>query len=121
METNKEQLIATVKEWVKLDHEIRALQKEETVRKKEKKQLSLKLIEIMKSNEIDCFDVKDGKICYEKKSTKKPITKKILFSILSQYYSGDHDKAAELNQFIMENRKEEWKESVAFKHAKNQE
>ena len=32
---------------------------------------------IMKSNEIDCFDLKDGQICYNKKTVKKPIQKKI--------------------------------------------
>jgi hypothetical protein len=114
MET-KEQLVFAIKEWVKLDNEIKKLKKEENIRKIEKKELSLKLIEIMKSNEIDCFDIKDGKICYEKKNVKKPITKKMLFSILSKYYMGDQDKATELNNFIIENREEEVKECITRK------
>lgn len=36
MET-KDQLIKTIREWVKIDNEIRALQKEQNSRKKEKK------------------------------------------------------------------------------------
>lgn len=116
MET-KEQLIKTIKEWVKLDNEIRKLQKEQNNRKKEKKNLSLKLMEIMKSNEIDCFDIKDGKICYEKKNVKKPITKKILMSILTKYYMGDTIKAEEVNRFIIDNREEEMKESITRKLA----
>jgi hypothetical protein len=116
MET-KEDLIRVIKEWVKIDNEIRQLHREETTRKTEKKNLSLKLIEIMKSNEIDCFDIKDGKICYEKKNVKKPITKKYLMDILTKYYSGDSVKAEELNKFIIDNRIEEEKEVITRKLA----
>jgi len=38
MET-KEQLINTIKRWVKIDNEIRALQKEQLARKNEKKKI----------------------------------------------------------------------------------
>jgi len=58
----KQLLIKKVRDWVKLDNEIRALQKEQTSRKKEKKELSNGLMEIMKDNEIDCFDLKDGQL-----------------------------------------------------------
>ena len=43
---------------------------------------------IMSENEIDEFDLKDGKLVYAKKSVKKPITKKALMDILSKYYEG---------------------------------
>jgi hypothetical protein len=114
MET-KEQLMNAIKEWVKLDNEIRKLHREQEERKIEKKKISLKLIDIMKNNEIDCFDIKDGKICYEKKNIKKPITKKVLFSILTKYYQGDSAKAEQMNQFIIENREQEVKESITRK------
>jgi hypothetical protein len=114
MET-KEQLIHTIKEWVKLDNQIRQLQKERLVRQNEKKKLSLKLMELMKSHSIDCFEMNEGDICYEKKKVKKPITKKILMDILSQYYMGDIQKATELNQFIVEHRHEEIKETIMRK------
>ena len=70
MET-KDQLIKTIKEWVKLDNDIRKLQKELAQRKNEKKKLSNSLIDIMKKNEIDCFDINNGQICYNKKNIKK--------------------------------------------------
>jgi len=118
MET-KEQLIEVVKQWVKLDNEIAALKKEENIRKNEKKDVSVKLMEIMKNNEIDCFDIKDGQICYSKKSIKKPITKKVLIDILSKYYNGDLLKASEVNEFILENREETTKETIVRKMAKD--
>ena len=48
MET-KENLIESVRKWVKLDNEIKNIQKEVSRRKKEKKEVSQSLMEIMKS------------------------------------------------------------------------
>jgi hypothetical protein len=114
MET-KEQLVKTVKEWVKLDNEISTIQKEVKLRKTEKKKISETLIDIMKKNEIDCFDIKDGQICYTKKNVKQPITKKVLLSILTKYFSGDGARANELNGFILENRIETTSEHIVLK------
>ena len=111
----KEQLIKTIKEWVKIDNEIRNLQDEVKIRKNNKKHISESLITIMKQNEIDCFDIKDGQICYTTKQVKKPITKGLLINILSKYFRGDVLKANEVNNFIMENREETTKESITLK------
>ena len=117
MET-KEQLIKTIKEWVKLDNDIRKLQKEASQRKNEKAKISASLMEIMKKNEIDCFDINNGQICYNKKNIKKPITKKVLLDILSKYYKGDLLKASEVNNFILDNREETVKETIVLKTIK---
>ena len=114
MET-KEQLIATIKEWVKIDNEIRMLQKEQNIRKTEKKRISNTLISVMREKEIDCFDIKDGQILYSKKNSKKPITKKTLMKILSTFYNGDDVKATSLNDFIMENIEDTTKEQISRK------
>ena len=53
---DKTKLINTIKEWIKLDNEIKALQKEENIRKKAKKELNVTLIEIMKDNDLDCVE-----------------------------------------------------------------
>ena len=70
---------------------------------------------IMKDHEIDCVDIKDGQICYNKKNVKKPITKKYLLQILSKYFDGDIDRAEDANDFILENREEIVKESITRK------
>ena len=114
MET-KEQLIKTIRDWVRLDNEIRLLQKEECKRKNAKKALSSSLIEVMKLNDIDCFDINDGQILYNKKNVKKPITKKVLLEVLQKYYNGDLLKALEVNDFILNNREETIKESITRK------
>ena len=108
----KEQLINTIKNWVKTDNEIRSLQKEVNIRKKQKKSISDNLMNVMRKNEIDCFDIKDGQILYVKKNVKKPITQKMLLNILNNYYDGNSEKANDLNNFIMDSREEIIKESI---------
>jgi hypothetical protein len=112
---NKDQLVKIIKDWVKNENDIRTLQSEIKKRKNDKKQISESLIEIMKQNEIDCFDIKNGQICYVKKQIKKPITKGLLINILSKYFKGDIFKANEINNFIMDNREEVTKESITMK------
>lgn len=110
----KEELVSIVKEWVKNDTEIRALQKEQQKRKSENKEISLKLMNIMKKNEIDCFDMKDGKIRYKKQNCKQPISKKILMKVLTDFFNGDQQKVDSLNNLISENRQITVKESIKF-------
>jgi seryl-tRNA synthetase len=114
-EVTKEQLMKVVKEWVKLDNEIRVLQKEITNRKKEKKEVSTQLMQIMKSEEIGGLDINDGQILYTKKTVKKPMTNKVLMDVLSKFYGGDFMKASEMNSYIMENRGELIKENIIRK------
>ena len=114
MET-KGELIEIIRKWVQMDNEIRALQKEVNKRKNDKKKVSTLLIDTMKNNEIDCFDINNGQIQYVKKNVKKPMTKKVLFDVLSKYYGGDFMKANEMRNYILENREETTKESIARK------
>jgi hypothetical protein len=109
---NKAELVQLIKDWITTDNEIRELNKQAKQRKDKLKKVSHNLINTMKENEIDEFNVKDGKIMYSKTNVKKPITKKNLMSILSKYYKGDISQASEMNNFILENREEVVKESI---------
>ena len=114
MET-KDQLIQNIKDWVKIDNEIRLLNLELSKRKMEKKKISDLLIQTMKTNEIDVFNINHGKIMYSKKTVPKPITKKVLLGILSKYYEGDIEQAEQVNNFILDNREVVVKESIIQK------
>ena len=111
----KRTLINTIKEWVKTDNELRIIKKEEKLRKDTKNQLSIKLIELMRSHEIDCVDINNGKICYTHKNIKKPLNKKNLMLVLSKYFKGNETRATELNDYILNNREEIVKESIVRK------
>jgi hypothetical protein len=103
---SKEKLIKTIQEWVKLDNEIRKLKKEASVRKTEQDKITKSLMNTMKTNEIDEFNISNGKIAYLNKTVKKPINKKNLLEILSKFYKGNNEKVNELNQFILDNRED---------------
>ena len=111
----KELLINNIRNWIKLDNEIRELKKQEVARKTQQKNISSQLIATMKANEIDSVDIKDGQICYNQRTVKKAITKKNLMGILTKYYKNDVHLANEVNDFILSNREEVIKESIVRK------
>lgn len=109
-----DQLKQTVREWVKYDNEIRALNKEIASRRHEKKQISKQLIDVMRENKLDIFDIKDGQIMYVKKNKKKPVTQKQLLTLFTSYYN-DTKKAEEMHNYVMENREEVMEETIQRK------
>ena len=109
---NKTELVGSIKEWIRLDNEIRNLNKEIRDRKTQMTKISQNLMSTMKDNNIDEFNVKEGKLIYSKKQVKKPITKKYLTDVLLKYYKGDDEQATELNSFINENREATVKETI---------
>jgi hypothetical protein len=112
---SKDVLINNIKNWVKLDNEIRELKKQESARKIQKNNITAQLITMMKENEIDTFDIKDGQIHYNQQTVKKPINKKNLMNILTKYYNNDITRANEVNEFILSNREEVVKETIVRK------
>ena len=110
-----DQLKTTVREWVKLDNEIRTLNKEITIRRNEKKEISKRLIDVMRDNKLDVFELKDGQLMYVKKNKKKPITQKQLLTLISSYYKDDSSKAEEMHNYLMENREEVEHETIQRK------
>ena len=53
----KADLIEHIKSWIQLDNEMRALSKEIKERRIQKKELTAALVDVMKTNEIDCFNI----------------------------------------------------------------
>ena len=114
MET-KDELIANIKEWIKIEGDIHKMQIDMKEKKARKKQLTESLMVVMKTNEIDCFDINGGSLVYKKNKVKKPITGKTLISTLQSYYANTPSKAEEVTKFILENREEQIKEVIKHK------
>lgn len=113
----KEQLIKTIKEWLKNDNEIRIFKKQIQERKAQNEELSKILIETMKIHEINRFDMSGGgKLVYTKRNVKKPINKQLLQSLISKFH-GDENLGHELSTFIYENREQTVKEIITHKPA----
>ena len=81
-----QQTIQSIRNWVKLDNEMRSLRNEMNTRKKQKDAISKELVNFMKHQDIDSFDINNGKIEHVTRKTKKPISKKLLLDILAKYY-----------------------------------
>ena len=64
--TEKEDLIDNIKTWIGLDNEIKLLQKEIKNRREQKKLLTSELVNVMKNNDIDCWNTGEGKLIYSK-------------------------------------------------------
>jgi SMC interacting uncharacterized protein involved in chromosome segregation len=116
----KDHLIKLVKEWVKIDNELKQLRKEINTRKTKEKEISTELMNVMKKYEIDEFNITGGKIMYSKKNVKKPINKKTLIQLLSNYFDGNYEKANDINNYIMDNREEVVKETIVHKQFNEQ-
>lgn len=116
---NKEQLLSVVKNWISLDDQIKDLQKRIREMKSEKKEATETLVETMKNNEIDCFELGAGnKLMYTKNKSKKPLSKKHLLESLSKYFQGNTEQATELSKFIMNSREETVRENIRRKMPK---
>lgn len=114
MET-KDQLVDAVKKWILLDNDLRELAKAAKEKREIKKTLSLELMNVMKLNEIEVLDIKDGQLCYKKSKSKKPLNKDTLLEILQKYFNNDNNRSSDVVQFILENRESVDKESLTRK------
>lgn len=114
MET-KEELVSSVKEWIKMDNEIAKLKTEIKDRNVKKKSLTESLMNVMKKNEIECFDINGGALVYKKNTIKKPISGKTLLNALQKYYAHDPKIAEDLTKHVLDNREEKVKETIKRK------
>jgi hypothetical protein len=114
MET-KEQLVNNIKEWIKIDSEIAQLKTEIKERNNKKKLITGDLVNVMKTNQIDCFDINGGSLVYKKSVVKKPINGKSLVTILQNYYKNQPQVAEDLTKHILDNREEKVNETIRRK------
>lgn len=114
----KQELVNHIKDWIQNDNEIAKLQKKMKECRDKKKLLTTSLVDVMKTNEIDCFDINDGKLIYAKSKHKKPLNKKSLFDALQIYFKDNTDMAKDISEHILNSRDETVKESIRRKKDK---
>jgi len=116
--STKEELINVIRGWVKTDNEIKQLQCELKNKKNEKKAITEQLVEIMKTNEIDCFDINEGKLVYKQNKSKAPLSKKHLLQSLTKYFPESKGEVDKICAFIMDTREDRIKENIERKNLK---
>jgi Family of unknown function (DUF5760) len=101
---DKEQLREVLQSWCKLDNEINELQNQIKSRKNDKMNATKRLLEIMKTNAIDRFDLNgDMTIIYKQQKTKKSLTKKSILVLLKNYFLGDVTKVEDIERYLTDN------------------
>lgn len=113
--STKEQLVHLVTEWMDSDNSIRNMQKALKEVRERKKVLTNKLVDVMKDNEIDCFDINDGKLVYSKSKTKQAVSKKVLLDALNKYFCDKPETANEIVEHILDSRTEKITETIKRK------
>ena len=113
--STKEELISNIKEWIKIDNDIAKLKAEIKDRTNKKKMLTTNLVNVMKTNSIDCFDINDGALVYKQTKSKKSITGKTLLAALQNYYKEQPNLAEDLTKHVLDSREEVVKETIKRK------
>ena len=111
----KEELIGNIREWIKIDNDLNNLKKEIKNKTAQKKLLTDNLVNVMKVNAIDCFDINGGALVYSQRKTKKAISGKYLLLQLEKYYKDQPDVAKDLTQHLLDNREENIKDDIKRK------
>ena len=114
--TSKEVLINQIKSWILVDDKQKLLQKELKEIRAKKKELTENLVEIMKTNEIDCFDINDGKLLYKQSKSKAALNKTTLLESLTKYFENQPNiDTLQLSTFLLDNREIKITESISRK------
>lgn len=111
----KEELIINIKEWIKIDADIIKLKTEIKEKTNKKKLLTESLVNVMKNNSIDCFDINGGALIYKQKKTKRTISGKYLLAQLEEYYKNEPELAKEITKKVLDNRVEVIKDEIKRK------
>jgi len=114
-QSTKDELIMTVKEWIKMDNDITKLKLETKEKTNKKKELTTLLVNVMKDNLIDCFDINGGALVYKQKKNRKTISGKYLLSQLEEYYKDQPELAKEIAKKVLDNRIEVVKDEIKRK------
>ena len=115
VKNTKDELIANIKEWIKIDSDLSKLKLELKEKTSKKKIITETLVNVMKNNAIDCFDINGGALIYKQKKLKKTISGKFLLTQLEQYYKDQPEVAKEITKKVLDNRIEVIKDEIKRK------
>ena len=115
----KDDVVNCIKRWMSVDRELKVLQKEVKARREQKKLAAENLVAIMKDNEIDCFDISEGKIIHTQNKNRAPLSKQHLLTSLSSYFSQTEADTEALGKFILDSRVVKTKDDIRHKPPKN--
>ena len=118
--TTKEDVVNSIKQWIQIDKELKVLQREIKIRRDQKRKAADSLVMIMKENEIDCFDISEGKIIHTQNRVRSPLSKQHLLTALENYFAENPAvEADDVGKYILESRSIKTKDNIRHKPLKN--
>ena len=100
----KDELVEHIRKWIQIDNEIRKLQALVRERREMKKQITQDLVDVMRDNEIEKFNLRDGKLVYKQTKRSTPLNEKHLVNCLMDIFKDEPNKAQEVTEMIMNRR-----------------
>ena len=116
-----EESVITIKQWLDVENKIAEHSAILRELRKEKKQLNVSILEIMKANDIDCFDCNSGQITYIRNNIKRGLNQKVLHELLGNYFNNQNanpNEAEKLCKYIQDHRGIEIRETIKLKKNK---
>ena len=111
-----EEFVEIVKNWVKIDDEIREKNNQIKELKDEKKEYETFILEFMQNNHENVINISDGKLRVNKSTTKAALKQESIQSSLFDL-TRDPNKALQMTKYILDNRP--LAERVNLKRTKN--
>lgn len=100
--TTREDVLQAIRRWHSVETEIKALNSKLRALRDERKKASDALLEIMRDNEVDAFELDNSKIRSSKRKVRSALTAKSLRTALTQYFQDDASVSSEdLASFVM--------------------
>lgn len=107
-------LADNIREWLKIDTEMKALQAEIKKRRERKKVLSVLLVDVLRSSGIDGWDTNEGKLEYHKQKTRSTVNKEHIKTALKKFIE-DEEQIHAMTEYIYDSRQVKEKEVIKRK------
>tara|TARA_B110000438_G_C15387927_1_gene467706 strand:+ start:223 stop:597 length:375 start_codon:yes stop_codon:yes gene_type:complete len=99
----KEDCTEKVKEWLRIDDEVKEIMSKVKMLKQRQKEISHYIIHYMKVGGIENLTFSGGYLEFSTKKIKETLSKKKMSTLLNEYYKDDNSKAGKLLNYINEN------------------
>tara|TARA_Y100000816_G_C26021416_1_gene534365 strand:+ start:627 stop:986 length:360 start_codon:yes stop_codon:yes gene_type:complete len=114
------ELVSMVQDWMGLEKEIKNMQGTLRELRLKQKAATARLVLVMKEHEIDCLDVKDGRLSHRTMKSRGTVSKKHLLSSIASFFENadDPELSAKLTGHILETRGVKLQDKISLRRAK---
>ena len=114
------ELVSMVQEWMSLEKEIKNIQSTLRDLRVRQKTATTRLVAVMKEHEIDCLDVKDGRLSHRTTKSRGTVSKKHLLSSIASFFENadDPELSSKLTGHILATRGVKTQDKIALRRIK---